>query len=103
MTDPEFRPDPGKITYRGGVLFNPWVNIPLTILLTIGAGVLTAYMAVLLAETRQAPPYPDQGLDVVGVTVGLVFVGLATLALCGASVYVIVWWRRRIREARANR
>ena len=75
--DDEFRPDPKKITVRGGVFFNPWVNISACVVTTIGLGWLTLWLLSLYFEVTESAPYPDQSLDAVGTMIGVVFLGLA--------------------------
>ena len=100
--DDEFRPDPKKVTVRGGVFFNPWVNISACVVTTIGLGWLTLWLLSLYFEVTESAPYPDQSLDAVGTMIGVVFLGLATLALLGCTIFVIVWWARRTRHDRAQ-
>lgn len=78
----------------GGAIFNPWVNIPVSILFTLGCGALTVWFASLWRDTMAAPSHPDQVLDIVGVGIGTVAMGLVTLALVGVTIFVIRWWRR---------
>lgn len=98
--DDEFAPDPKKITVRGGAIFNPWVNIPACVILTIGLGWLTLWMLSMYIEVTESAPYPDQPLDAAGVMIGAIFLGLATIVLFACTIFVIVWWARRIRRER---
>ena len=100
QADEEFSPDPRRVTIYGGVFFNPWINIPVSAVLTIGLGWMTAWFWSLLGETVEAPPYEDQGLDTVGLIIGVVFGSLATAALFVVTIGVIIWWAKRIRRTR---
>lgn len=98
--DPEFRPDPNKTTLYSGVIFNPWVNIPVCIALTLGCGAMLAWFVYLYQDTAQKPPYEDQGLDLVGVMIGIITMCVATLAMVVVTILTIRWWNKRIREHR---
>ncbi len=93
----EFSPDPRKVTFRGGVLFNPWVNVSASLVLTVGLGWMTAWFWGMLTDVVDAPAYEDQGLDIAGGIIGVTFGGLATIALFVVTIWVIVWWARRSR------
>lgn len=80
---------------RGGVVFNPWVNITVSVVVTIGSGAMTAWMTSMMLSTLDAAPYLDQGLDVVGTVIGVIVTGLVTLVLIGVTVFTIVWWARK--------
>ena len=92
--DRDFRPDPTKVTSHRGGIFNPWINIPVSILFTLGCGALTVWFAALLMDTLDAPAYEDQGLDIVGAAIGTVAMALVTIALVAVTVFVIRWWHR---------
>lgn len=85
---------PGKPPAIAGVIFNPWVNISVSILFTLGCGALTVWFASLLRDAMAAPSYDDQGLDIVGAGIGTVVMVLVTLALVGVTIFVIRWWHR---------
>lgn len=85
---------------NGGVIFNPWVNIPVCILTTLGLAWATWRAVTVYVDVSAAAPYPDQGLDVVGTIIGAVTLGLATVALFACTIYVIIWWAQRIRRER---
>lgn len=91
----EFSPDPEKITVRGGVIFNPWVNISASVILTVGLGWMTVWFWGLWNDVRDAPAYEDQGLDAAAGLIGVAFGGLATIALFAVTIWVIVWWAKR--------
>ncbi|MGM7679127.1 hypothetical protein [Microbacterium sp. A94] len=94
-TEDDFSPDPRKITVRGGVIFNPWVNITASVIITAGLGWLTVWFWGLWREVIDAPAYEDQGLDIAGVLIGVVFAGLATIALFVVTIWLVVWWAKR--------
>ncbi|WP_089771171.1 hypothetical protein [Ruania alba] len=99
--DPDFTPDPASITRHRGAFYNPWINIPVALLLTFGSGALTLYLAHLRAAIISSPPYPDQSLDSAGALIGIIAMGLATIGLVGASIYAIIWWSlKRKRHSR---
>lgn len=91
----EFSPDPEQITVRGGVIFNPWVNISASVILTVGLGWMTVWFWGLWNDVRDAPAYEDQGLDAAAGLIGVIFGGLATIALFAVTIWVIVWWAKR--------
>lgn len=91
----DFSPDPRKITVRGGVIFNPWVNVPSSLILTAGLAAMTVWFWQLWSDVREAPPYEDQGLDVAGAFIGVAFGGLATIALFAVTIWLVVWWAKR--------
>lgn len=96
----DFFPDPRKVTFRGGVLFNPWANISASLILTVGMGWMTAWFWGMLMDLIDAPAYEDQGLDIAGVIIGVAACGLATIALFIVTIWVIIWWAKRSRKAR---
>lgn len=91
----EFSPDPRKITLRGGVIFNPWVNITASLILTVGLGWMTVWFWGMWAAVRDAPAYEDQSLDVVGGFIGVAVGGLATVALFAVTIWLVFWWAKR--------
>lgn len=80
---------------RGGVVFNPWVNIVTCVVITLGSGAMTLWFTSMLLDTVQALPYPDQGLDTVGGLIGVIVMGLVTLVLVGVTIFTIIWWARK--------
>ena len=98
----EFSPDPRKITVRGGVIFNPWVNITASLILTAGLGWMTVWFWGLWTEVRDAAPYADQGLDVAGGLIGVVVGGLATVALFAVTIWLVIWWAKRSGDKRRD-
>ena len=99
-TEDEFSPDPGKITVRGGVIFNPWINVSVSLIFTLGLGWMTAWFWGMWMDAIDAPPYEDQGLDIAGGLIGVAFTGLATLALFVVTIWLIVWWAKRSGQKR---
>lgn len=98
--DPEHSPDPKKITVYRGVIFNPWVNIPACIVCTIGLAWVTWWLIAQYAEVAASAPHPDQGLDEAGMIIGIVVLGLATIAVFACTILTVRWWARRIRQDR---
>lgn len=91
----DFSPDPKKISVVGGVIFNPWVNIGVSVLFTAGLAWMTLWFWGLGRDAIDAPAYEDQGLDVAGVFIGMIFCGFATIALFAVTIWLIVWWTKR--------
>ena len=100
--DPDFRPDPKKVTFKGGAIFNPWINIPACIIITLALGAVTWWAFDAYLHVRASDPYADQQLDVVGTLIGVVCFGLSTIALLVATIFTIRWWAKRIREDNAR-
>lgn len=96
----DFVPDPKRTTVYRGAVFNPWVNIPLCVLLTLGAGAATVWLAGLFVELGDKPEYPDQGLDIVGALIGLIVGAITTVVLLIVTIFTIRWWIRNAREFR---
>ena len=95
MSDDQSSPDPRKVTVLGGIVFNPWVNTAASLICTIGLGWMTLYFWGIFQEVQAAPAYPDQGLDLIGVIIGLAVGGLATIALFFVTIFVVIWWAKR--------
>lgn len=101
--DPQYRPDPKKITVKGGVFFNPWVNIAACTVATIGLALATWWVTTQYLDVSGSAPYPDQGLDEAGTLIGAVVLGLATIVLFVCTIFTIRWWSRRIRRDHQHR
>lgn len=86
----------------GGVVFNPWVNIPVCIVIALGCGAVTYWMSTMLGAAWEAPPYEDQNLDILGGLIGVVVMGLVTLTMVGVTIFTIRWWARVIAKDKAN-
>ena len=95
--DEEHHPDPKKVTVYKGAIFNPWVNIPACIILTLVLAGATWWAIAHYVEVSSAPPYPDQGLDTAGLVIGATALGVATLGLFVSTILTIRWWSKRIR------
>jgi len=88
-------PDPRRITFIEGVLYNPWVNVGASLVCTAGLGWMTWWFWGMWRDVVDAPAYADQGLDVVGGLIGVIAGGLAMIALFIVTIWVISWWAKR--------
>lgn len=93
---------PRRSWVSGGVLFNPWVNIPVCIVIALGCGAVTYWMSTMLGDVWDAPPYEDQGLDIIGGLIGVVVMGLVTLTMVGVAIFTVRWWARVIANDKSN-
>lgn len=98
--DPDFAPDPKKITRHRGALYNPWLNITVAALLTAACTVGALWAVGAHNAVKAGAPYPDQALDATGILIGAIALGIAAVGLAGATVFACVWWARRIRLER---
>lgn len=103
LDDPNFNPDPKRTTVHRGVIFNPWINIPVCIVGTILLAAATVWCLKMYADVSVKPAYEDQGLDVIGAVIGVIAFGLATIAMFIATIWTIVWWARRASKHRDGR
>lgn len=94
----EVTPDPRRITVRGGAFFNPWLNVSVCVILTLGLGWLTSVFWGMSMDAIDAPAYEDQSLDIFGGFIGVAVGGLATLALFVVTIWVVAWWIKSNRK-----
>lgn len=92
--------DPRKVTIRGGIIFNPWINVSAGFMVTLALGWMTAWFWGLWMDSIDAPAYEDQNLDIVGGFIGVVAGGLATLTLFIITIWLIFWWAKQGRKRR---
>lgn len=91
----EFSPPTRKVTVIGGIVFNPWVNISVSALLTIALAWMTVWFWGLWTDVVAAPAYEDQGLDSAGALIGVVVVALVAVVLFVVTIWLVIWWARR--------
>lgn len=82
----------------GGFLFNPWLNVSVCLILTLGLGWLTSVFWGWWMDAINAPAYGDRDIDIIGGFIGVVVAGLATLALFVVTIWVIAWWIKSNRK-----
>lgn len=95
--DPDFRPDPKKITHHRGAYYNPWMNVLVCVALTLGIAGMGVWMFV---EYLGATAIGESGA--LGYLFGAAFMGLFALVMVVVTIFTAVWWRRKIRERRTG-
>lgn len=78
----------------GGVIFNPWVNIITCVVITLALGVAAVFSGNVAVDIVNGPAYEGQGLDIVGVIIGAVVLGIATIVMIFATILVVRYWMK---------